>query len=135
MTKSAVSSSNVLGKISISGEMKKTSPQNGFDAFIVDSGNVAISYSFDKKKLDAADSDWHIVSDSGKVINKVSLKSKIESGAIIVETSLDGKNWTGPDVEKTNVFTNDSNWSAPFYTTKDIQPNNVNIMHYDRFNK
>ena len=121
VTKSAVSSSNVLGKISISGEMKKTSPQNGFDAFIVDSGNVSISYSFDKKKLDAADSDWHIVSDSGKVINKVSLKSKIESGAIIVETSLDGKNWTGPDVEKTNVFTKDSNWSAPFYTTKDIQ--------------
>ncbi len=121
VTKSAVSSSNVLGKISISGEMKKTSPQNGFDAFIVDSGNVSISYGFDKKKLEAADTDWHIVSDSGKEINKVPLKSKIESGAIIVETSLDGKTWTGPDVEKTNVFTKDSNFSAPVYTTKDIQ--------------
>lgn len=121
VTKAAVSSSNVLGKISISGEIKKTSPQNGFDAFIVDSGNVSISYAFDKKKLDAADSDWHIVSDNGKEINKVSLKSKIESGAIIVETSLDGKKWTGPDVEKTNVFTKDNNLSSPFYTTKDIQ--------------
>ena len=121
VTKAAVSSSNVLGKISVSGEMKKTSPQNGFDAFIVDSGNVSISYGFDKKKLEAADTDWHIVSDSGKEINKVPLKSKIESGAIIVETSLDGKTWTGPDVEKTNVFTKDSNFSAPVYTTKDIQ--------------
>lgn len=121
VTKTSVSSSNVLGKISISGEIKKTSPQNGFDAFIVDSGNVSISYSFDKKKLDAADSDWHIASDNGKEVNKVSLKSKIENGAIIVETSLDGKNWTGPDVEKTNVFTKDSNLSGPFYTTKDIQ--------------
>ena len=121
VTKEAVSSSNVLGKITISGEMKKTSPQNGFDAFIVDSGNVSISYGFDKKKLDVADSDWHIASDSGKEINKVPLKSKIESGAIIVETSLDGKKWSGPDVEKTNVFTKDSNLSSPFYTTKDIQ--------------
>ncbi len=122
VTRPAVSSSNVLGKLSISGEMKKTSPRNGFDAFIVDSGNVSISYSFDKKKLDAAESDWHIVSDSGKEINKVSLKSKIESGAIIVETSLDGEKWIGPDVEKTNVFTKDSGLSdTPFYTTKDIQ--------------
>lgn len=122
VTRPAISSSNVLGKLSISGEMNKTSPQKGFDAFIVDSGNVSISYSFDEKKLDADESDWHIVSDGGKEINNIPLKSKIESGAIIVETSLDGEKWTGPDVEKTNVFTKDSSLNDDsFYTTKDIQ--------------
>lgn len=122
VTKAAISSSSALGKLSISGELKKTSLKNGFDAFVVDSGNVSISYRFDEKKLNAAESDWHIVSDGGKEISNIPLKSKIESGAIIVETSLDGEKWIGPDVEKTNIFTKDSSLSdAPFYTTKDIQ--------------
>ena len=122
VTKAAISSSSALGKLSISAELKKTSLKNGFDAFVVDSGNVSISYRFDEKKLNAAESDWHIVSDGGKEISNIPLKSKIESGAIIVETSLDGEKWIGPDVEKTNIFTKDSSLSdAPFYTTKDIQ--------------
>ncbi len=44
VTKAAISSSSALGKLSISGELKKTSLKNGFDAFVVDSGNVSISY-------------------------------------------------------------------------------------------
>lgn len=42
--KAAISSSSALGKLSISGELIKTSLKNGFDAFVVDSGNVSISY-------------------------------------------------------------------------------------------
>lgn len=44
VTKATISSSSALGKLSISGELKKTSLKNGFDAFVVDSGNVSISY-------------------------------------------------------------------------------------------
>lgn len=107
-----------LGKFKISGSASEIKLNGGIQRFDVSNGNLDISYTFNKKELPSKDSEWHIKSDNTKSINNVKLSKKIDEGAILVETSLDGKNWI-KSKEQTNYFS--SNSDKPIYTTSEIQ--------------
>lgn len=92
-------------------------------AFIVNSGNLNFRYSFKQSRLAVAETEWNIVADSGKTVGNTTLKNKIESGAVIVQTSLDKKNWFDAAVI-TNVFTSDTPLKEDVYQTTVIEQQN-----------
>jgi hypothetical protein len=86
-------------------------------------GNLKFSYSFNPRKLDLGDAAWHLKDDKIKDVDTIKLHKDIMSGAVILQSSLDGETWT-TDVEYTDVFTKDGPLNEAFYTTKDIQQEN-----------
>lgn len=114
-----------MGTLSLVGDIKTNNEtKNGFTSFSALSDNdISISYQVDTNKLTADETEWHIKNDNRKTINDIQLDSKIESGAIAVQTSFDGINWV-TDKVYTNVFADSSSLNNPIYTTKDIQLQN-----------
>ena len=122
------SSSNTYGTFSLSGDLKKTADVNGFTAFNAvgnvdeatgeDNSEIAFVYQYDDSLLNADETkEWKLYSDSSKKIGDIDLGEKVENGAIVFQSSFDGKNWN-TDQFYTNVFEDLSeNSSDPFYVT------------------
>ena len=116
-------SADTYGKFSIVGDLSKTESRNGFDSYFVGENDVAFKYVYDDELIsdnDAGDVDWHITEDNQKQIDSISLDSKIKSGAIIIQSSLDGINWYNDSVN-TDVFGKITKQSEPIFTTNAIQ--------------
>lgn len=123
VSSSPANTDNTFGAFSISGDVQANGDINGISAYSVSSGNVSLSYSFDQARLAAAENEWHLIADKSKKVDSVALDKNVLSGAIIVQSSLDGETWT-TDAVKTDVFTAASDLSAPIYTTKEVQTEN-----------
>lgn len=107
-----------LGKLVITGNVKKNGKQNGIEKIDVSEGNLKILYSFNKKKLPSNDADWHLVKDSYDKINGETLLGNIKKGGILIQTSLNGTDWidSGSLVDYFSEERND-----PIYETSEIQ--------------
>lgn len=92
-----------LGKFSLIGDIAKTYTKDGFTAYeIADDTLFSMHFDYDESLKKAADTEWHLTDDSKKTVNKVELDDKVENGAILMQTSFDGKKWvTG--TTKTNI--------------------------------
>lgn len=115
------------GTLSVSGDIIETSDVDGITALSVnknydeaDDGNLSIAYTYNDDLLDAADDEWHLVDDKTKKVETISLKEKMGKGALILQTSKDGKTWVTAYSE-TNIFENVSNRKDAFYNTTDVQ--------------
>lgn len=83
-----------LGKLSLSGDIDKAYSKDGFTAYeIADDTLFTLDFDYNESLKKAADTEWHLTDDNKKTINKVELDDKIENGAIIMQTSFDGKKW------------------------------------------
>lgn len=132
-----IANSGELGAFSISGDIKAIQDVNGFKAYQVQhtdvmerkgkEGIVKLSYVIGNKLKGAAETDWHIVEDKTSKVDGLKLDEKILSGAIILQTSLDGKNWI-TDMNRTNIAGDKSEYESNFYDTKGIQQ--VNGCYY-----
>ena len=111
---------NTFGAFHITGDIENTGKLNGISAYSVSSGNVSLFYSFDQGRLSVEESDWHVIDDKTKRIDSATLSENILSGAMIVQSSLDGETWI-TDVTRTDVFSAATDLSAPIYTTKEVQ--------------
>ena len=123
------------GRFSILGDISEVSEKNGFTSYAVDSGNLRLMLreQFREELLDQEDTTkWHIISDNKNVVNGTQLNQSIGTGAIVVQTSKDGKIWITSDTE-TDVFNkldsinNRSVAGEPtgaFYRTTNIQLTN-----------
>lgn len=118
-----VSSDKAFGTLSLVGDMKESGTINNVSKYIVNKGLFSISYAFDAGKLNESTTSWHIVDDKTKNVNKLKLDEDILSGAILVQSSRDGKSWQTDDVY-TDVFTEDSILKDPIYKANDIQLTN-----------
>lgn len=124
-----VSGGETFGSFTILGNLKSAGNKNGVTAYSVSSGssdsdkNVNFYYTYSQSKLNAADTEWHLIDDKTKKIDAISLDQNILKGAIIVQSSKNGTDWI-TDTSMTNVFTADTNLSDAIYTTKDIQLEN-----------
>lgn len=121
------SGTKVNGKFSIKGNIKSTTENNGFPAYSVDNGTLAFSYTFKNKLLKAEEDRVHLVDDNSNQVNGITLDSDIKKGALILQTSKDGKKWFTVS-GATNVFKVNSHGLKKFYTTTDIQM--VNGCYY-----
>lgn len=116
------SGSAAIGTLSINGDVRTSSEVNSFPAYEVNSGNASFTYTISSGVLNRAEEEWHIVNDKTKKINGLTLDEDILSGALILQTSLDGVTWT-EDVLMSDIFGDETDADG-FYTTKDIQLQN-----------
>lgn len=98
--------SDSANRFYINGDIDAVSTKNGFTSYAVKNGNLKIFVddSF-AKKLFMPDSaqDWHIITDKSKQVDSAKLSSIIGSGAVIIQTSRDGKSWVTVDCE-TDIY-------------------------------
>lgn len=114
--------SSPIGTLSIGGNVKSSSEVNSFQAYEVSKGNAIFSYAINGGVLDRNETEWHLIDDGSKEVNGLTLESKVESGALILQTSLDGENWT-EDILMSDIFGDTAN-TGSFYETKDVQLQN-----------
>lgn len=116
------SKSAAIGTLSINGDVRTSNEVNSFPAYEVSNGNVSFTYKISSGVLDRAEEEWHIIDDKTKKVNGLTFDKDILSGALILQTSLDGINWT-EDVLMSDIFSEESSTDG-FYTTKDVQLQN-----------
>ena len=114
---------NTMGSLVLLGDAKDDGIVNGCQTYTVSTGNLSLAYRFNESALKAKETDWHIIEDSSKTIDNIKIDDKIKSGAIIVQSSSDGKKWL-TDVTVTNVFKDKQTIKDAFYETSDIQLEN-----------
>ena len=112
------------GRLSVSGVSVKKEDHNGFIGFSVDKAyteevdyNLTFTYTFSSAYINAADENWHLIEESGKKVDMISLGEKIKDGAVILQTSKDGKVWVTTET-LTNAFADSNQFT---YTTTDVQ--------------
>lgn len=116
------SKSAAIGTLTINGDVRTSSEVNSFPAYEVRNGNASFTYKISSGVLDRAEEEWHIIDDKTKKVNNLTLDKNILSGALILQTSLDGVTWT-EDVLMSDIFGEEANTDG-FYTTKDVQLQN-----------
>lgn len=78
-----------VGTLEITGDISNGTRKMGLNpSYVVDGNKAIISYSM-KESLD----DWYFTDVKDKTVNDIELDNKILKGSIIVQTSLDGKEW------------------------------------------
>ena len=116
------SSSTAAGILTIDGAARESEEHEHFSAYEVTDGNVAFTYSLNSSVKNRSEYEWHIIEDKTKEVNGLKLDSNILSGAIVLQTSLDGTNWT-TDVLMADIFADGADTKG-FYETKDVQLQN-----------
>lgn len=116
------SKSVAIGTLSINGNVRTSNETNSFPTYEISNGNASFTYKISSGALDRAEEEWHIIDDKTKKVNGLTLDKDILSGALVLQTSLDGINWT-EDVLMSDIFSEESNTDG-FYTTKDVQLQN-----------
>lgn len=110
----------LLGEFSVEGEAVPDSDSGDIPEYIVpDGGALTLKYTYSPTLANASEEDWHLISDSKKSVDGIDLGGKIETGAVIFQTSLDGEKWT---VNK--IVTDLENNANAEYSSLDIQLNN-----------
>lgn len=123
MSASTRSTESAFGTLSLGGDLMANSTMGIYPKYTVNQGNFSISYSFNASALNAAATTWHITEDKTKQVNDMKLGENIMSGALIVQSSCDGRLWQ-TDVTLTNVFTKDSALKDPVFKSNDVQLQN-----------
>ncbi|MDE6996146.1 MAG: hypothetical protein K2P41_17360 [Lachnospiraceae bacterium] len=116
------STSSAIGTLSIKGVVKVSDEINSFPAYEVRDGYATFAYRISSSILNRAEDEWHLINDKTKKVNDLTLDSNILSGALILQTSLDGVTWT-EDILMSDIFAEDAD-TDEFYTTKDVQLQN-----------
>lgn len=116
------SASSTIGVLSVDGAVKASGEVNLFPAYEVSNCNAAFTYKISSGALNRTEEEWHLIEDKTKKVNGLTLDSDILSGALILQTSLDGVNWTD-DILMSDIFAEDADMDG-FYTTKDVQLQN-----------
>lgn len=83
-----------MGKLTIKGALSSGENKDGVNSYIVEDDAIfTINYSYDNSLLKADKMDWHIIDDGDDEVAGVKLDDDIDSGAILLLTSLDHNNW------------------------------------------
>lgn len=123
------SKAETIGVFSISGNIKSTSEKAGIPCYAVSEGNLSFFYTYDDKLLKASKDEDHLVEDDGKKVNGIALEGSIGIGAIILQTSKDGKIWFDvPGQFRRNIFKEKPVEKGSFYETTNVQM--VNGCYY-----
>ncbi len=122
-----ISEKTSYGAFSISGKVESSADVNGYSAYTVSKDKVTLKYTLGKTYDTDESTSWHHKDDKSKTVNGEKLDSNILSGAIIVQTSSDGKTWI-TEKSYTDIANKDAGYDSEFYETKDVQQ--INGCYY-----
>ena len=114
---------STYGVFSISGTesaVKSSETENGIPAYEVSDGNIQITYSYADSLLTAEENKWHIVKDKEENLDIYKLDSNIAKGALVLQRSIDGINWSDIYIQ-TNVFEDIPKQDSKLYETLDVE--------------
>ncbi len=111
---------NTYGSLSVLGTLSADGAKNGFPSYLVSDGSAQLIYSYTDGLLTADEESWHLVEDKTKKVDDITLSSNIQYGALILQTSKDGKSWF-TDLSIINIFKDTPTQTAPFYSANSIQ--------------
>lgn len=114
------SSGSQFGSFNITGNLTSISSVDGFTAYEVTSGLATLSYAPIGRVVGAPENDWHLIEDKGNEVNGEKLENKILSGAVILQTSIDGQKWITDSI-KINIAGSGTDYKKDFYETPEIQ--------------
>lgn len=117
---STTTSSNTYGEFLLNGNIKNSISKNGVPSYEVEDGKLSLVYKYDDTLLNADMDSWHLFSDDVNKIDGQVLANSVQKGTILLQTSMDGLNWTDA-VCMTNVFSSTPICSDSFYESKDIE--------------
>jgi len=102
-----------IGTFGVQGNIKKQSTYDGYVAFgTVD--ELILGYNYDGSYQTKNKEAWNLTSSNEKKINDITIDKKIGKGAIIVENSLNGKEWALVH-SITDIFDKDKKAMDAFY--------------------
>ncbi len=81
------------GVFSIGGNVADISELDGFSAYGIDGSDVNLYYTYSDQLLRSGIEEFHLVEDGSNKINGLKVNSKIKKGALLLQSSKDGKNW------------------------------------------
>lgn len=103
---------STIGSVEVNGAINQTYTKSGVQAFEVADGEVlSIKFIYNDTLKNAGEKEWHLYKDSAKKVDTKGLNDKVGYGAILLQTSFDGKRWF-TNCAKTDIkgdeFFNDS---------------------------
>ena len=110
----------LIGELSVAGDL---SEGEATGEYVLGSGSAVFSYSYDADSLEGTEEEWHLVKDGTKTIGNMKLDDDVGKGAMILQTSLDGENWT-EEWARTDIFADSPSSLENLYTTKYVQQQN-----------
>lgn len=114
---------NTYGSFFLDGKIVDTSEKKGVPAFAVDGGNLKFSYTYGNTLLKADEKHWHLFNDKSNKIDGMALEDDIQYGAIILQTSRDGKKWVD-NISMTNVFKKTPTQTKSFFSPEEAMLSN-----------
>lgn len=114
---------NTYGTFFVDGDVSAISEKSGVPFYEVAEGNLNLYYNYGEALLKADKDTWHLVNDESKKVANLKLDSDIMKGAIMIQTSKDGKTWTTVK-SICNAFSDVPIRTAPIYSTTDVQLTN-----------
>lgn len=125
VSSTATSFDNTIGQLIISGNITDDEPSGDVPAYTVNDGVITLSYTFNQSNLNSSEDEWCITDDKTKKVDSLQLDSNILSGALVLQTSLDGATWVTENIDgNMDIFSENASLENPFYTTTDIQLQN-----------
>ena len=116
-----VNENKTMGEMLLKGDLNQFDSANKSE-FLVNDGMVSFCYEASSKKMKATDKKWHLVNDSSKKVDDISLDGKMNKGVAIVQSSPDNNTWTTRKV--VTDFFNKKKSNKKLYTTTDIELDN-----------
>lgn len=128
-------SSGKASRFRIEGDISNVSTNDGFISYAVESGNLSITVDdkYGEELIEEQEAaGWHIVSDKTKTVDGTTLSQSIGTGAIIIQTSKDGKAWINTDtitdfynsMDTINARSINGEKTDAFYKTTNVQITN-----------
>ena len=111
---------DTYGKFLIDGNIVATTEKDGIPVYEISDGNLDFIYEYTDTMLNADIDSWHLVEDNTDTIDGKKIDGGIKKGVILLQTSMDRKNWID-SVCVTDAFNATPINSDAFYTTRDIE--------------
>ena len=111
---------DTYGKFLIDGNIVATTEKDGIPVYEISDGNLDFIYEYTDTMLNADIDSWHIIEDNTDTIDGKRIDGGIKKGVILLQTSMDRKNWID-SVCVTDAFNATPINSGDFYTTRDIE--------------
>ena len=101
-----------IGSLSINGNINRSYETNGTPSYEITDGELfSLTFNYISSLKNSGKDDWHLVDDGDDVVNGSELDDDIDLGALLFQTSFDGKKWVDcksyVDVSKDVKFGNE----------------------------
>lgn len=100
-----------IGTLSITGNINKTYEKDGYTAYEIEDDEIfSLNFDYINTLKKVGEDDWHLIKDGDNEVNGKELNEDVDFGALILQTSFDGKKWI--NIKSYYNITDDKNYDS-----------------------